>query len=79
MSNHILLTRPRLAERYDRSVATVKRWERDGIVPAPDGYIIDEPYWRPETVAIIDANLNAATTGRSAGYIRGRGNEGEAA
>lgn len=75
MSDHVLLTRPRLAARYDRSVPTIRRWERQGIIPAPDGYIIDEPYWRPETVATIDRNLNNATAGsRSAGHIQRSGN-----
>ena len=40
---------------------------------------VDEPYWRPETVATIDTNLNAAPTARSAGHIRKRGDEGEVA
>lgn len=79
MSTHILFDRSRLADRYNRSVPTVKRWERAGIVPPPDTYIFDEPAWKPETVVTIDANLAAATTGRSAGYICGRGKDGEAA
>jgi hypothetical protein len=74
MTNPILLTRRRIAERYDRSIQTVKRWERDGIVPPPDLFIIDEPAWYGETAAVIDANLNAATTGRAAGQIKGRAN-----
>lgn len=73
MTTHILFTRSRLAERYDRSVASVKRWERNGHIPKPDGFIFDEPFWRPETVEQIDANLSNAPNGRAAGYIKGRG------
>jgi len=72
MYTHLLFDRARLADRYNRSIPTVKRWEAAGLVPPPDGRIFDEPYWRAETVTIIDANLNAATTGRTAGHIKGR-------
>jgi hypothetical protein len=75
MTTQILYDRPRLAQRYNRSLATIRRWEAAGIIPPPDGHVIDAPIWKPETVAFIDANLNAATTGRSAGYIKGRGVE----
>jgi hypothetical protein len=44
-------SRPELCKRYGKKATrTIKRWEQSGVLPKPDFFIKDRPYWWPETI-----------------------------